>query len=56
MGASEVLCSLARKGLSKIAARELKAKGPRKDSGLLSAGCYAAVSGEVAAGNSGDHL
>jgi tetratricopeptide (TPR) repeat protein len=38
MEAPEELRGLARDGLSKIAARELKARGPRKDDGLLSRG------------------
>jgi len=48
MEAPEELRGLARDELSKIAARELKARGPRKDDGLLSAGCPAALLGEVA--------
>ena len=36
MEAPEELRGLARDGLRKIAARELKARGPRKDGGLLS--------------------
>jgi hypothetical protein len=36
MGASEDLCGLVRNGPREMAARKLKAGGPRKDGGLLS--------------------
>jgi hypothetical protein len=52
MGAPEDLRGLARDGLREMAAREIKAKGPRKDRGLLLAGCRAAVSREVTARDS----
>ena len=49
MEAPEDLRCLARNGLREMAACELKARGPRKNGGLLSAGCTAAVSREVPA-------
>jgi tetratricopeptide (TPR) repeat protein len=56
MEAPEELCGLARNGLSKIAARELQARGPRMDDSLLSAGCHAALSRQAAGGGPGDRL
>ncbi len=46
MQAPEELRALARNGLSKIAARELKARGPRQDGGLLSDWAMRLLSGK----------
>jgi tetratricopeptide (TPR) repeat protein len=56
MEAPEVLRGLARDGLRKIAARELKARGAKAGCGLLFAGRHVAVSGEVAAEGPDFHL
>ena len=56
MEAPEDLRGLARNGLREMAACELKARGRRKDGGLLSAGCRSALSREVAAGDPRDHI
>lgn len=49
MPAPEELRGLAKNGRREMAARDLNARGPRKNGGLLSAGCTTAVSREVPA-------
>lgn len=56
MEAPKDLHSLTRNGLREMADLELKARGPRKDGGLLSGWIRRLFSREVAAGSPGDHF
>jgi len=56
MEAPEELRGLARNGLREIVACDLKARGPRKDGGLLSAECHSALLREFAESGPVDHL